>query len=152
INKTQSFSAWQSIGAALAIGKAHTLKATGANAAWGRNYSRTFHTWMAEHGFGNMRPSDRSHAIELYENLAAITAWRDTLPEHQRRRLIGAQANVKRWRTSLGHSNGKCPHDLKREAAAAWRRFVSCLQALPPDQAAPLWQVVLAEAQMAARF
>jgi hypothetical protein len=29
---------------------------------------------------------------------------------------------------------------------AAWRRFVSCVQALPPDHATPLWQVVSAEA------
>jgi hypothetical protein len=34
---------------------------------------------------------------------------------------------------------------LKREAAAAWRRFVSCVQALPPDEAEPLWQAALAE-------
>lgn len=81
IGRAESFEAWKSIGAALAIGKAAALKLTGANAAWGRNYSRAFHTWMAEHGFGDMRSSDRSHAIELHENLAEITAWRDSLPD-----------------------------------------------------------------------
>ena len=35
--------------------------------------------------------------------------------------------------------------DFKRDALAAWRRFVSCVELLPPDQAAPLWQVALAE-------
>jgi len=44
------------------------------------------------------------------------------------------------------HDNGKCPQVLKREAAAAWRRFVSCVQALPPDQATLSWQAVAAEA------
>jgi len=44
-------------------------------------------------------------------------------------------------------TNGKCPQDLKREAAAAWRRFVTCVSALPPDQAAPLWQAALSEAR-----
>jgi hypothetical protein len=43
-------------------------------------------------------------------------------------------------------TNGKCPQDLKREAAAAWRRFVTCVSALPPDQAAPHWQAALSEA------
>jgi hypothetical protein len=38
------------------------------------------------------------------------------------------------------------PADLKRDAMAAWRRFVSCVELLPPDQAEPLWQAALAEA------
>jgi hypothetical protein len=84
-------------------------------------------------------------AIELYENLAAVTAWRATLPERERRRLIGAQANVKRWRKETRHGNGKCPQDLKREAKAAWKRFVWCVRSLPPHEAAPLCQTALAE-------
>jgi hypothetical protein len=55
-------------------------------------------------------------------------------------------SNVRRWRASLNHGNGKCPADLKRDAKAAWRRFVCCVKSLLPDQAAPLWQTVLAEA------
>jgi hypothetical protein len=31
------------------------------------------------------------------------------------------------------------PADLKRDAVAAWRRFVSCVRSLPADQAAALW-------------
>jgi hypothetical protein len=38
---------------------------------------------------------------------------------------------------------------LKREAAAAWRRFISCVRLLPPDQAMPLWQIAHSEAQLA---
>jgi len=29
---------------------------------------------------------------------------------------------------------------------AAWRRFVACVEALPPDQAAPLWRDVQKQA------
>jgi hypothetical protein len=148
ITRAESFEAWCRVGAALAFGKAYALKATGANAAWGRRYSLAFSVWMKETGFGFMRPSDRSNAVELHENLKAITAWRATLPERERRRLIGAQANVKRWRkeTQQTLGNGKCPTDLRRDAIAAWRRFVSCVELLPPDQAAPLWQAVHAQA------
>src|SRR5215472_982283 len=89
--------------------------------------------------------STRSVAIELHENANAIEAWRMTLPERQRKRLIHPLSNVRRWRTSLGRNTGKCPQDLKREAAAAWRRFVSCVQALPSDQAHMLWQAASAE-------
>jgi hypothetical protein len=82
---------------------------------------------MKAHGFGSMRASDRSHAIELHENYAAITAWRLTLPERECRRLIGAQANVKRWRKETHRGNGKCPTDFKRDAKAAWKRFIWCV-------------------------
>jgi hypothetical protein len=59
--------------------------------------------------------------------------------------LVHPLSNVRRWRATTADGNGKCPQDLKREAAAAWRRFVSCVQALPPDEAEPLWQAALAE-------
>ena len=146
IGRAESFEAWCWIGAALAVGKAYALKATGANAAWGPTYSLAFGAWMKECGFGFMRASDRSHAVELHENLKAITAWRITLPERERRRLIGAQANVKRWRKETRHGNGKCPTDLKREAKAALKRFVWCVRSLPAHEARPLWQSVLSEA------
>jgi hypothetical protein len=35
---------------------------------------------------------------------------------------------------------------LKRDAMAAWRRFVARVEMLPADQAAALWQTVAAEA------
>jgi hypothetical protein len=38
---------------------------------------------------------------------------------------------------------------LKTDAAAAWRRFVSCVEMLPPDQAQPFWQSALTDAQAA---
>jgi hypothetical protein len=84
--------------------------------------------------------SVRSVAIELHENAKAIEAWRASLPERQRKRLVHPLSNVRRWRGSLNHSNGKCPADLKRDAKAAWRRFVCCVQSLPGHEAALLWQ------------
>jgi hypothetical protein len=117
INRAESFEGWRAIGAALAVGKAHGLRVTGANAAWGRNYSREFGTWMKRHGFDAMAKSVRSVAIELHENAKAIEAWRATLPERQRRRLVHPLSNVRRWRAATTH-NGKCPQDLKRDAVA----------------------------------
>src|SRR5262245_6734011 len=40
--------------------------------------------------------------------------------------------------------------DKRRAAMIAWRRFVSCVEALPQDQAAPLWH--MAHDQAAARI
>jgi hypothetical protein len=144
INRAESFEGWRAIGAALHVGKLHALKITQANAPWGRNYSREFSAWMKAHGFGEMRASDRSHAIELHENFAAITAWRASLPERERRRLIGAQANVKRWRKETRQGDRR--RDDVARALAAWRHFRSCMQALPRYQAGEIWQAVATEA------
>jgi len=78
-----------------------------------------------------MAKSVRSLAIELHENAKAIEAWRATLPERQRRRLVHPLSNVRRWRAATTH-NGKCPQDFKRDAIAAWRRFVSCVDCCRP--------------------
>jgi hypothetical protein len=75
----------------------------------------------------------------------AIEAWRDGLPERQRKRLAHPLSVTQRFKASMAHGNGKCPQDLRRDAAAAWRRFVSCVRLLPPDQAMPLWQAVQAQ-------
>ncbi len=100
INRAESFEGWRAIGAALAVGKAHALRVTGANAAWGRNYSRAFSEWIKRHGFDAMAKSVRSVAIELHENAKAIEAWRATLPERQRKRLVHPLSNVRRWRAA----------------------------------------------------
>ncbi len=95
-------------------------------------------------GFGAMRPSDRSYAVALHESLQAIEQWRATLPDKQRRRLRGAQQNVKRWRKATG-AKSPVGRDDVAAALAAWRCFVSRVRALPAEQAAPVWQAALAE-------
>lgn len=148
VKKAESFSGWLAIGKALQVGKEVALKSTGANSAWGRVYSRAFSDWIKRHHFDRMPPPTRSVAIELAENAEAVTAWRNSLPERQRRHLIHPLSVTRRWKASLTHGNGKCPQDLKREAAAAWRRFVSCVEGLPPEQAAPLWRQAEAQAAL----
>jgi hypothetical protein len=145
VGKANSFEGWKRIGAALHIGKLHALKVTGANAAWGSAYSRVFSDWMRQHHFNNMPKSVRSVAVELHENIDAITAWRESLPEKQRRRLIHPLSITRRWRAAIQH-NGKAPQDYKREATAAWRRFVSCVESLPREQGLPFWQIALDQA------
>jgi hypothetical protein len=148
ISKAESFEGWKAIGAALAVGKHHALKVTGANAAWGRNYSREFSEWIKQHGFERMQKSVRSVAIVLHENAEAITTWRDGLPERQRRRLIHPLSVTRRWRAATGQYQAHRFRDAKLEAGYAWRRFVACVSALPEREAAPLWQAVLAEVHL----
>ena len=65
VGAARSFESWKTIGAALSVGKRHALRVTGADRAWGRNYSREFGEWMKRHGFEAMPKSTRSVAIEL---------------------------------------------------------------------------------------
>jgi hypothetical protein len=145
IKKAESFAGWLAIGKALQVGKEVALKSTGANSAWGQVYSKAFSEWIKRHHFDRMPSPTRSVAIELAENAEAITVWRDSLPEKQKRRLVHPLSVTRRWRAATTH-NGKSPTDLKRDATAAWRRFVVCVKALPPDMAAPLWQAAQTQA------
>ena len=142
IGKAESFEGWRRIGAALAIGKQHALRVMGANAAWGRNYSREFSAWVKLHGFERMPGPTRSVAIELHEHAQEIEAWRSTLPEKQRKRLIHPLSNVRRWRHA---TTGNGRSDVKRDAAAAWKRFRFYLEAMPRDEATTLWRSCKAE-------
>jgi hypothetical protein len=92
--------------------------------------------------FDRMPKSTRSVALELNENISAIEQWRATLTDKQRQRCIHPLSNLRRWRAA---QESKRATDVSK-AAAAWRRFVACMEALPPDQAAPLWQAAQAQA------
>jgi hypothetical protein len=148
INKAESFDGWKAIGAALSVGKRHALKVSGANAPWGRNYSREFNLWVRQYGFDKMPAATRSVAVELHEHAEQITAWRDTLPERQRKRLVHPLSVTRRWRASTAR-NGKSPQDLKRDAVAAWTRFCALARALPPAESVPLWQTAQRQASEA---
>jgi hypothetical protein len=92
---------------------------------------------MKRHGFDAMAKPVRSVAIELHENAKAIEAWRATLPERQRRRLVHPLSNVRRWRVATAP---KAKPDALAKAEAAWQRFVVYVESLPLDQAVPLWR------------
>jgi hypothetical protein len=156
INRASSFENWKKIGAALSVGKNRSLFVSRANRAMGRTYSREFNQWIVEHRFDGMAKSLRSVAIEMHENIHAIEQWRTTLTDKQRRRLRGPLQNVRRWKRETGQTQSKrtnaisssapCESGAVARAKAAWRRFVSLCEALPPDLAAPLWHQTQATA------
>jgi hypothetical protein len=145
IVEAETFESWKKIGAALSVGKQHALAVSGANAPWGRNYCKALNEWTKRNGFGAMKASTRSVAIAMNEHIAEITAWRVTLPERQRQRLNGPQQNVRRWRRETANGS-KRVEDAQKAAAAAWRKFVRCVDKLSAEDAMPLWQTVQAEA------
>jgi hypothetical protein len=141
IGKAESFDNWKAIGAALSIGKAQALRITGANRAWGRNYSKVFCEWMKAHQFESIPKSVRSVAIELHEDIAEVNAWRETLSDKERRRLIHPLSNVRRWRAA---TELKAP-DPALGANRAWRRFKFYVKALPRAQAELILQIARSE-------
>ena len=73
-----------------------------------------------------MAPSVRSVAIELAENAKAIIAWRDSLPERQRKRLVHPLSVTRRWR-----HRERASADIARYL----HTFVSASRKIAPDQA-----------------
>jgi hypothetical protein len=143
IGRAESFEAWVKIGKALQIGRDYSLKATGANRPMGQIYCKTFGAWLAKCGFGAIEKSVRSAALDLVEHLAEIEAFRATLSDKRQRQLKHPLSNVAAWRKATAQAKGT---DLHRAATLAWRRFVACVEALPADEARPLWRLIAAEA------
>jgi hypothetical protein len=65
-----------------------------------------------------MRKSDRSIAIELAKHADEITAWRETLTEKQRRRLIHPLSHFTRWKRETQPK----PRKPRSPAPCAWRK------------------------------
>jgi hypothetical protein len=95
---------------------------------------------MHDHGFGDMRPSTRSVAIELHENIDAIEPWRNA--DKRRHRLVNPQSIVKRWRKETQPQAQKV-EDAAKATSYAWQRFVALMEALPAEAAAPIRQEAL---------
>ena len=93
-----------------------------------------------------MRKSVRSVAIELHKNREQILAWRATLTEKQRGRLIHPLSNVRRWRAATT-SHRIAADDAFQTATTAWRRFLAAAETLPAKQALPLWQEIHEKAE-----
>jgi hypothetical protein len=142
--RAQSFTAWVAVGRALSIGKQHCLRATGANGVRNRRYCLMFSKWMKARGFTGMTPSVKSHAIEVYEHLQDIEAWRKTLSDRQRRRLIHPLAVLRRWRAAT-LPEGKSLTHLRCDARAALKHFLTCLRKLPATEAGALMDEMLAQ-------
>jgi hypothetical protein len=142
--KSASFENWRAIGQALTIGRDIAVRASGVTT--GKHYAKGFYAWANQYGFAGMHKSERWAAVDLAENIDAIEAWRSTLPEKERQRLINPLSNTRRWRASL---TPKADPDALAKAKAAWRKFVALVELLPPDRAAPLWQAAQAQAAVA---
>jgi hypothetical protein len=131
----RGFDDWILIARALQIGRSASLKAAATNRAVGSRYNLEMGRWLREAGLDGISNQERYRALQVLENLDAITAWRDALPASTRRALNYPAACFHRWRRetrtapirreavkSAHRGNGKAIHwpgDALRRAAIA---------------------------------
>jgi hypothetical protein len=92
----------------------------------------------------------------LHEKATAIEAWRATLPERQRKRLVGPLSNVRRWRASLNHGNGKMSQrdsGYERKALDCYETphwVTECLLPHIPERITSIWECAAGSGRMVA--
>ena len=143
----ETFESWKAVSRALAVvGKPHALRVSEADAPNGCHYTAALTDWLTKN-FGNrpMPKATRYWCCRMHEHLPDIEQWRATLPESRRARLINPLSVCRGWLRAT-QPRSRCADDPVKAATVAWQRFRSCLERLPADEAAPLWQLKAAEA------
>ncbi|MGB6400465.1 MAG: hypothetical protein WBF73_32990, partial [Bradyrhizobium sp.] len=139
-NSRRSWDDWLKVGRALQIGRTAALAAAGCNAPVGSKYNVAMGRWLVDHQLDGVVAQERYAIQKILEHLDAVTAWRDGLPEPQRRRHnhpslwhVFRRATKAETGTSTrqcvrgarsSHKHGKpvyWPQDMLRRAAMALR-------------------------------
>jgi hypothetical protein len=85
-NSRRSWDGWLKVGKAIAFGRAEAMRQSKANRPVGTAYVRVFGAFLRDNGFSDTSNQERYAILKILEHLPAVTAWRDGLPEAQRRR------------------------------------------------------------------
>jgi hypothetical protein len=117
VHRATSFDRWKTIALAVSVGRQQALRTAGVNAPHGAKYSRAFHAWLDQNGFGEMAYGLRAKCCTLAENLPSIEQWRSTLSEVKRSTL-----------NNPGDRHQALAQDQKPEGAAPPSRHGACQQ------------------------
>ena len=162
IHHATSFEAWRAVALAVAIGRQHALREAGANKPFGKKYAAAINRWLENNGFREMPFGIRSSCCILADNIAAIDAWRTSLPSAEQGRQNNPQVILRNWRRATGqrsrpravptatpkiknryHAPVRFSQDMVRRAAMAMRENFSndvyalariCLMAAIPHE------------------
>jgi hypothetical protein len=93
-----SWADWITVGRALIIGRAVSLRTAETNKPLGSRYNAAMGKWLREHDLDGITNQERYRALLVLENLPAISAWRDGLDEAKRMRLNHPNAVWQAWR------------------------------------------------------
>src|ERR1700730_1948801 len=86
IHHATNFESWKTVALAVARGRQHALREAGANKPFGKKYAAAINRWLASNGFREMPFGIRSSCCILADNIAAIEAWRASLPSAEQGR------------------------------------------------------------------
>jgi hypothetical protein len=100
-NGRKSWADWLAVGNALTIGRSSALKTANRNDAVGTRYNRAMTAWLKGNGLAGINAQERYRVLLIIENLHQISHWRDSLPEHQRRKLNHPNGVWARWQRSI---------------------------------------------------
>lgn len=92
-----AFGDWVCIGRALIIGRQKCMAAACCNSPYGPGYQKHMRRFLDEAGL-DIDSHERVAAVDLVENLPAITQWRASLTEDERRRAHHPIAMLQHWR------------------------------------------------------
>jgi hypothetical protein len=88
----------------------------------------------------DLEKSVRFATLQMIDNLPEIERWRETVGDKRRQTLANPVSNLRAWRRETGQT--KNTRDALARAETALRHFLKCIEALSPEQAAPLWRAV----------
>lgn len=113
-----TFDDWVAVGKACAIGRAESLKLANTNRPYGKTYTKFMTSWLDRTGLSDLHTQERYWALQIVDNLAAITRWRDGLDDAKRRRLNHPQAIWINWRGTTS-PNKPVTRAVRADAAVA---------------------------------
>jgi len=117
---------WVLVGKALDLGRHGCRRAAQMSPPNGSGYNRIFSQWLQENGLSDINKEARSRLFACCQNLAAIEAWRATLPLVERLRLnqpIEVWAQFERVAHAMENATAGEPTALKTEIAPQQEEF-----------------------------
>jgi hypothetical protein len=114
----RSWGDWLAVARALAKGRAEAMQAAKANRPFGKRYNAAMGAWLADNGLDGIDNQQRYRALLCLENLPAISAWRDGLPEAKRRTMNHPAACWHAWRRSAAEGGPAVPRRAPVKAAS----------------------------------
>src|SRR5690242_12989336 len=84
LRRGASWKAWLAVGLALQVLRNRAMAEAGSNTPQGTRYHTVMGRLLRETGLILVQACTRSQLMKVIDNLAAVTTWRDALPEAER--------------------------------------------------------------------
>jgi hypothetical protein len=128
-----SYRDWIAVAEALSIGRDWAMKEAGKNCPQGRGYNTAFSTWLQRYKLDDLGKMARSRALQLFDNLPQIEAWRASLTADQRAELNYPGTILRKWHASKRPVVAKKPRLPAQTTQDIHKQFVEMARRLPRE-------------------